>query len=212
MVGRGPVRGPGRPCKRCNQGHQRRGSMVSVQVVHSERRAMLLIIRRSWVRAPPAPPRYFPVQAPLTCDDAMFKGASSRFGYAVVCDRKRQYAARCDKYAAKSADVVCARWNVVCLGVMPSNASSSWTWMARATAASCVVGPGAHSRRFGVLHSVCVVPDSECALVVKMDVCRGNSTGGKRSKIRRVRLARPAPTPMPRLRPRSRSGGQRRSS
>ena len=55
VVGRGPVRGPGRPCKRCNQGHQRRGSMVSVQVAHSERRAVLLIIRRSWVRAPPAP-------------------------------------------------------------------------------------------------------------------------------------------------------------
>ena len=30
--------------------------MVSVQAAHPERQARLLIIRRSWVRAPPAPP------------------------------------------------------------------------------------------------------------------------------------------------------------
>jgi mRNA interferase RelE/StbE len=56
MVRRGPVRGPSHPCKRCNQGHQRRGSVVSVQVVRTMHKAVLLIIRRSWVRAPPAPP------------------------------------------------------------------------------------------------------------------------------------------------------------
>ena len=52
----------------------------------------------------------------------MFKGASSRFGYAVRCGRKRQYAARCGKYAAKSAGVVCACCNAVCLGVRLRNA------------------------------------------------------------------------------------------
>src|SRR5580658_1158717 len=56
MVKRGPVRGPSHPCEQCNQGHRRHGSVVSVQVAHPERRAVLLIIRRSWVRAPPAPP------------------------------------------------------------------------------------------------------------------------------------------------------------
>jgi hypothetical protein len=55
MVKRGPVRGPSHPCEQCNQGHRRHGSVVSVQVAHPERRAVLLIIRRSWVRAPPAP-------------------------------------------------------------------------------------------------------------------------------------------------------------
>ena len=139
------------------------------------------------------------------------KGASSRFGYAVVCDRKRQYAARCDKYAAKSADVVCARWNVVCFGVMPSNASSSGM---DGKGDGCVMRSRARAPFSAVRCSTQRVrgSDSECALVVKMDVCRGNSTGGKRSRIRRGRLARPAPTPMPRLRPRSRPGGQRRSS
>jgi hypothetical protein len=52
----GPVRGPSHPCKRCNQGHQGHGSVVSVQVVRTVHKAVLLIIRRSWVRAPPAPP------------------------------------------------------------------------------------------------------------------------------------------------------------
>jgi hypothetical protein len=37
--------------------------VLSVQVVRLERRARLLIIRRSWVRAPPAPPF-------LTCKDS----------------------------------------------------------------------------------------------------------------------------------------------
>jgi hypothetical protein len=53
--GRGPVRGPSHLCKRCNQGHRRHDSVVSVRVEHPERRAGLLIIRRSWVRAPTAP-------------------------------------------------------------------------------------------------------------------------------------------------------------
>ena len=56
-TGRGPVRGPSHPCKRCNQGHRRHGSVVSVQVVRTVRRAWLLIIRRPWVRFPPAPPQ-----------------------------------------------------------------------------------------------------------------------------------------------------------
>ena len=56
MVKRGPVRGPSHPCEQCNQGHRRHGSVISVQVAHPERCAVLLIIRRSWVRAPPAPP------------------------------------------------------------------------------------------------------------------------------------------------------------
>ena len=56
MVRRGPVRGPSHLCKQCNQGHRRHGSVVSVQVVRTMHEAVVLIIRRSWVRAPPAPP------------------------------------------------------------------------------------------------------------------------------------------------------------
>ncbi len=55
LARRGPVRGPSHLCKRCNQGHRWHRSVVSVQAAHLERRAGLLIIRRSWVRAPPAP-------------------------------------------------------------------------------------------------------------------------------------------------------------
>jgi len=36
----------------------------------------------------------------LTCDDAVSEDAFPRFGYAVVRDRKRRYAARRGKYAA----------------------------------------------------------------------------------------------------------------
>jgi len=57
LARRGPVRGPSHLCKRCNQGHRWHRSVVSVQAAHLERRAGLLIIRRSWVRAPPAPPQ-----------------------------------------------------------------------------------------------------------------------------------------------------------
>jgi hypothetical protein len=56
MPRRGPVRGPRHPRTRCNQRHQRHGSVPSVQVVRTMHEAVLLIIRRSWVRAPPAPP------------------------------------------------------------------------------------------------------------------------------------------------------------
>src|SRR5262249_1963155 len=58
---RGPVRGPSCRCTQCNQSHQRHGSVVSVQVVHTLYRVVLLITRRSWVRALPAPPRSFPL-------------------------------------------------------------------------------------------------------------------------------------------------------
>jgi hypothetical protein len=44
--------------QQCDQGHRRHGSVVSVQVVRTMHRAVLLIIRRSWVRAPPAPPGF----------------------------------------------------------------------------------------------------------------------------------------------------------
>jgi len=37
------------------QRYRRHGSVVSVQVVRTMHGAVLLIIRRSWVRAPPAP-------------------------------------------------------------------------------------------------------------------------------------------------------------
>jgi hypothetical protein len=53
---RGPVRGPSHRCKQYNQGHRRHGSVVSVQVVRTMHEAVLLIIRRSWVRSPAAPP------------------------------------------------------------------------------------------------------------------------------------------------------------
>src|SRR5207248_1721178 len=56
MLRRGPARGPSNSCTRCNLSHWRQDFVVSVQVAHSDRRAWLLIIRRSWVRAPPAPP------------------------------------------------------------------------------------------------------------------------------------------------------------
>lgn len=42
-------------CKQCNERHRRHDSAVSVQAARPERRAVLLIIRRSRVRALPAP-------------------------------------------------------------------------------------------------------------------------------------------------------------
>jgi hypothetical protein len=57
MVKRGPVRGPSHPCKQRNWGHRRHDPVVSVQLAHVVHGAVVLIIRRSWVRAPPAPPR-----------------------------------------------------------------------------------------------------------------------------------------------------------
>jgi hypothetical protein len=51
----------------------------------------------------------------------MLKGASSRFGYAVTCDRMRQYAARCGKYAAKIRRCACC--NAACSGLALGNAS-----------------------------------------------------------------------------------------
>jgi len=74
--------------------------VVSVQAVRTMHRAVLLIIRRSWVRAPPAPLHRRPVKPLLTCDDAVSEDAFPRFGYAVVRDRKRRYAARRGTYAA----------------------------------------------------------------------------------------------------------------
>jgi hypothetical protein len=54
--GRGPVRGPSHRCNQCNQGHRRHGSVVCVQVVRPERRAVLLIIRRRGFE--PHPPHF----------------------------------------------------------------------------------------------------------------------------------------------------------
>ena len=48
-------RGPSHQCKRCNQRHRWHGSVVSVQVAYPGRRAVPLIIRRSWVRGPTRP-------------------------------------------------------------------------------------------------------------------------------------------------------------
>ena len=53
-LGRGPVRGPSHRCNQCNQGNGWHGSVLSVQVVIAMHEAVLLIILRSWVRAPPA--------------------------------------------------------------------------------------------------------------------------------------------------------------
>jgi hypothetical protein len=75
MVRRGPVRGPSHPCKRCNQRHRRHDSVVSVQLACTVHGAVVLIIRRSWVRAPPAPPPHHPREAPLTCGYAPVRGA-----------------------------------------------------------------------------------------------------------------------------------------
>src|SRR5579871_4607716 len=56
MLIRGPARGPRTSCKWCNLSYGRQDFVVSVQAERRERRAVVLIIRRSWVRAPPAPP------------------------------------------------------------------------------------------------------------------------------------------------------------
>ena len=66
-------RGPSHLCKRCNQGHRWHRSVVSVQAAHLERRAGLLIIRRSWVEAPPAPHT-------LTCGNVRF-GPAGQHAY-----------------------------------------------------------------------------------------------------------------------------------
>ena len=61
--------------KQCNQGFRRHGSLVSVQLMRMMHKAVLLIIRRSWVRAPPAPSSGLPAKAPLTCHNATVRGA-----------------------------------------------------------------------------------------------------------------------------------------
>src|SRR5260370_29782805 len=61
--GRGPVCGPSHLCNQCAQGHRRHGSVVSVQLARMMHEAVPLIIRRSWVRAPPPPPT-FPLAVP----------------------------------------------------------------------------------------------------------------------------------------------------
>ena len=53
---RGPVRGPSHLCNQCAQGHRRHGFAVFVQLARTMYETVLLIIRRSWVRAPPAAP------------------------------------------------------------------------------------------------------------------------------------------------------------
>ena len=84
--GRGAVRGPSHPCKQCNQGHRRHGIVVSVQLARIVHWAVLLIIRRSWVRAPPAPPS-------LSCDDAFLSAPCDRVaGTFSGLDGRRMYA------------------------------------------------------------------------------------------------------------------------
>src|SRR5438093_8317060 len=92
MARRGPVRGPSHPCKGCNERYRRHGSVASVQLARRLQEAVLLIIRRSWVRAPPAPP----APPDLSCDDALLSascdpaadalpGAGSRISELPVC-------------------------------------------------------------------------------------------------------------------------------
>jgi hypothetical protein len=71
MARRGPVRGPSHPCKGCNERYRRHGSVASVQLARRLQEAILLIIRRSWVRAPPAPHT-------LTCGNVRFGPAGQR--------------------------------------------------------------------------------------------------------------------------------------
>ena len=85
-MGRGPVRGPSHLCKRCNQRYRRHDSVVSVQLALLVHGAVLLIIRRSWVRAPPAPPS-------LSCDDALLSAPCDRVaGTFSGLDGRRMYA------------------------------------------------------------------------------------------------------------------------
>jgi hypothetical protein len=70
MARRGPVRGPSHPCKGCNERYRRHGFVASVQLARRLQEAVLLIIRRSWVRAPPAPHT-------LTCRNVRFGPAGS---------------------------------------------------------------------------------------------------------------------------------------
>jgi hypothetical protein len=72
MVARGPVRGPSHLCKWCNQRYRRHDSVVSVQLALLVHGTVLLMIRQSWVRAPPAPPNLSCGDVPLStpCDRA----------------------------------------------------------------------------------------------------------------------------------------------
>jgi hypothetical protein len=45
IVRRGPVRGPSHLREQCNKGHQRHGSVVSVQLARTVHEAVVLIIR-----------------------------------------------------------------------------------------------------------------------------------------------------------------------
>jgi hypothetical protein len=54
-LGRGPVRGPGHQIIPAPRVPSARLPVPSVQLARTVHEAVLLIIRRSWVRAPPAP-------------------------------------------------------------------------------------------------------------------------------------------------------------
>ena len=58
-------------CKQCNQGHRWHDSVVSVQLVRTMHGAVVLIIRRSWVRAPPAPLAVLPISILVTIKPAL---------------------------------------------------------------------------------------------------------------------------------------------
>jgi hypothetical protein len=76
--------------------------VVSVQVVRMVHRAVLLMIRRSWVRAPPAPPatcgRDLPADAYLFPNDQMRLYCRIRIGPLRIGDERGNNAARPSAY------------------------------------------------------------------------------------------------------------------
>jgi hypothetical protein len=101
---RGPVRGPSHRCKQRNHGHWRHGSVVSVQLACTVHGAGLLIIRRSWVRAPPAPPN-------LSCGDVILSASCDPVvGTLSGSDGRRKYA--CGHGAVFPASRISALWRI----------------------------------------------------------------------------------------------------
>ena len=67
-LGRGPVRGPGHQIIPARRVPSVRCSVPSAQLAPALRGSILLIIRRPWVRVPPAPPGAFMLHPALTVD------------------------------------------------------------------------------------------------------------------------------------------------
>jgi hypothetical protein len=101
----GNDRGNGNPAKRAYWESADAIAAAKALVGEPGKRSGILIIRRSWVRSPPAPPRLTMAGSPLTWGNAEHPTARGRRACAVVRGSGWPCAAGCGKYAAKLVSV-----------------------------------------------------------------------------------------------------------